>query len=132
MQNLSKKSGLDFSLGTNKLKYNKAAHSTGQDWQKSFEDGKYVYKNPSDGPDILYHGIRYMEADHNETTLIEADIMADLTVVNPGFVGDEYVKTVGHYHGHICEMDILIRKFTKTSVVDLNIYYKANQILMDL
>ena len=32
--------------------------------------------------------------------------MADLTVINPGKVGKEYVKTVGHYHGYVDGTDI--------------------------
>jgi glucose-6-phosphate isomerase len=106
MMNSKQKSGLDFTLGTNELVYNQNAHSTGVNWVKSFDDGKYAYNNPADGPAILYYGVRYMESDHNEVTFVENDIMADLTVINPGFVGDEYIKTVGHYHGNVPDADI--------------------------
>lgn len=71
-----------------------------QKWQKSFEEGKYAYQDPKKGPEILYYGARYMENIRHKEIFAKHNFMFDLTIINAGKVGEEYIKTVGHYHGH--------------------------------
>ncbi len=94
-------SGIDFELGKSKLIYDKNGFPRAEDWIKTFEAGKYAYANSATGPDVLYGGTRYMEAAADEPTLKDYDYMCDVTFLNAGFVGDEYIKTVGHYHGDV-------------------------------
>jgi len=96
---------MSIAIKNNKLIYDKPAYKPAVDWTKSFVDGKYAYSDNSKFevqnsklPETLYFGARYMEKTKDEETFVSRDFMADMTVINPGKVGDEYVKTVGHYH----------------------------------
>lgn len=98
---------MNIQIQNNKLIYDKNEYKSAIDWTKPFKDGKYAYlsknqklksKNPGE---ILYFGARYMEKTSKENVYIENDFMADMTVLNPGKVGDEFVKTVGHYHANV-------------------------------
>ncbi|MEX2028481.1 MAG: glucose-6-phosphate isomerase family protein [Candidatus Curtissbacteria bacterium] len=57
------------------------------------EEMRVVLKNPdAEGPAIHYHMVRGGEDQTN------------ITIWEPGKVGDEYIKTLGHYHvGHLDE-----------------------------
>lgn len=70
-------------------------------WEKSFEEGKYAYANPDSDLKILYYGARYYEKQSDLARVKSADLMCDITFLEAGKVGDEFVKTVGHYHNPI-------------------------------
>lgn len=99
MEDLQKKSGLEFEIGENKLIYSKDDYEPAVDWEKTFEAGKYAYNDQESDFEMLYYGARYSEKKVDEKIFIENDVMADLTVLNAGKVGNEFIKTVGHYHG---------------------------------
>lgn len=99
-------SGLNFGLEKDELIYNKEDYSAGVVWDKTFEAGKYAYKEPQSALTTLYFGVRYMEKTSDENVFTKNDFMADLTVLNAGKVGNEYIKTVGHYHGNVPGYDI--------------------------
>lgn len=101
MKNLEKESGLNIGLGENELIYKKEDYSPAIDWSKTFEAGKYAYENNTKSQDILYFGARYTEKTVDQDLLKKHDFMVDMTVINPGKVGNEFVKTVGHYHGNV-------------------------------
>jgi glucose-6-phosphate isomerase len=42
-----------------------------------------------------------MENNSDEQKFLNEDFMADLTIINAGKVGKEFVKTVGHYHQNV-------------------------------
>lgn len=92
---------MKFEIYNNKLAYDKNEYSPAIDWEKTFEAGKYAYIKPESKLKTLYFGVRYMEKTSDQTLLLKNNFMADLTILNPGKVGDEFVKTVGHYHGII-------------------------------
>lgn len=101
MKNYLEESGLDFTIGeNNKLNYKKEDFAPAVDWVKDFQFAKYAYKmqNLDNGP--TYFGVRYMEQTKDEQIFQDHNMMGDITVFEPGFVGEEFVKTVGHYHGH--------------------------------
>lgn len=89
---------MSIAIKNNKLIYDKAEYAPAVDWTKSFEDGKYAYQTRKSDLVTLYFGARYMEKTEDEDTFVSKDFMADMTVINPGKVGNEYIKTVGHYH----------------------------------
>jgi glucose-6-phosphate isomerase, archaeal len=97
----TQKTGLDFTLEPNKLNYDKTKFPGAIDWVKTFEAGEYAYQSPTPGVDILYFGARYMEQLSDHDKFIGKNFMADLTILNAGKVGNEFVKTVGHYHCHV-------------------------------
>ena len=89
---------MDIQVGNNKLIYDKKAYLPAVEWSKSFEAGKYAYCEQKSELETLYFGIRYAEKTEDEAVFKTKDFMTDLTVINPGKVGNEFVKTVGHYH----------------------------------
>jgi glucose-6-phosphate isomerase len=93
--------GLDFQIGDGKLEYKSEDFKPAVDWDKTLEVGSYAYSTPESELKTLYFGARYMERTEDQELLEEYDFMADATVINPGIVGKEFIKTVGHYHGHI-------------------------------
>jgi len=89
---------MNIKLAENRLDYEKTDYSPAIDWTKSLADGAYAYKDSQTGPEVLYFGARYMEKTTDEDIFVSNDFMADMTTINPGKVGDEFIKTVGHYH----------------------------------
>jgi glucose-6-phosphate isomerase len=106
MSELEKISGLSFEIGKDKLIYKKEEYQPAIDWDKTFEAGKYAYKEPNSDLGVLYYGARYMEKTHDEEIFIKNNFMFDLTIFNHGLVGDEIIKTVGHYHQNVPNTDI--------------------------
>ncbi len=101
MNSSNKVTGLDLKITENNLVYRKTDYRPAVDWEKTLEAGSYAYKNPESDLKTLYFGARYMEKTADEDLIKNHDLMIDATVINPGKVGEEYVKTVGHYHGII-------------------------------
>ncbi|MDN5361726.1 MAG: glucose-6-phosphate isomerase, archaeal [Moorella sp. (in: firmicutes)] len=56
----------------------------------------YAEVPPSDRP--LYYMYRGVYLDNDQELYQQHDIRYDLTVVLPGTIGKEYIKTVGHFH----------------------------------
>jgi len=50
------------------------------------------------GPDTLYLMYRGTGLEKDRISMINAGLRYDITVIIPGKIGFEYVKTVGHYH----------------------------------
>lgn len=50
------------------------------------------------GPDILYHMYRATGYKKDKIAMMNAGLRFDITVIHPGKIGSEYVKTLGHYH----------------------------------
>lgn len=59
-------------------------------------DVLYEKSEPSD--QALYYMYRGVCFQEDENTFIENDIRYDITVLVPGIIGKEYIKTVGHFH----------------------------------
>ena len=91
----------DYHIADNKLVYEKQDYQPATTWSKPLVDGSYAYQNADSKIDPLYFGARYFEKTKDEQLFLDNDFMADLTVLNPGKVGKEFVKTVGHYHTYV-------------------------------
>lgn len=52
----------------------------------------------ADGADELYYMYRAMARPDDRKRLAAAGLRYDVTVIRPGVIGREYVKTAGHYH----------------------------------
>jgi glucose-6-phosphate isomerase len=52
----------------------------------------------SDGPEVLYHMYRDVYEGNDVETIRANNLRYDITVIKPGKIGDEYMKTAGHYH----------------------------------
>jgi glucose-6-phosphate isomerase len=89
---------MEYKIEENKLIYKKDEYLLAVDWIKTFDDGKYAYRDKIKDQEIIYFGARYIEKNPDEQTFIMSDLMADVTVLKPGKIGEEFIKTVGHYH----------------------------------
>jgi glucose-6-phosphate isomerase len=106
MKELEKRSGLCFEIDQNKLSYKKEDYEPALEWEKPFEDASYAYRDAESDLKTLYFGARYMEKTEDEDVFVKNNFMADLTVINPGKVGSEFIKTVGHYHQNVPGLEL--------------------------
>lgn len=66
---------------------------------RKLEDASQVLLYPGEtGPEILYWMYRGAGLVKDQKAISDASLRFDLTVLAPGTIGSEYVKTVGHYH----------------------------------
>ncbi|MDD3481211.1 MAG: glucose-6-phosphate isomerase family protein [Patescibacteria group bacterium] len=105
MEDIKDKSGLKIELSGSKLLYDK------EDFQvepavRLFADAEKVYQDKTDGKEELYYMYRYFERDTDKDKFVKSDTEYDITVINPGKVGEEYIKTKGHYHALVPGTDI--------------------------
>lgn len=65
-----------------------------------FSKAKNFFKNPDARitHDLLYLMYRNVRNKNDDRLLMANDLRYDLTVIFPGVIGDEFNKTVGHYH----------------------------------
>lgn len=68
--------------------------------ERSLEELRPYLKNPhtDTGPDPVYYVWRYVHLTKDTPKLKKASLRYDLTLIPPGTVDDEFVKTAGHYH----------------------------------
>jgi len=99
MENLSKVSGLPISIKDGKLLLSKDICSLPVQ-KRTLGEAKWFLKNPNakikmKNLYLMYRGVRLKKDDlvfkNNNTNY-------DITVINSGFLGDEFVKTIGHCH----------------------------------
>ncbi len=53
------------------------------------------------GPDVLYRMYRGLGRVEDQASIDADGIRYDITVIYPGVIGSEFVKTVGHYHPRV-------------------------------
>jgi glucose-6-phosphate isomerase len=100
MINLEKISGLRISLNDdNKLEF----HAPLKEFRpvaRTLDDMKNVLQDPNahSTQNELYYMYRNIYLPEDEQTIKNAGVSYDITVIPPGKVGAEYIKTAGHYH----------------------------------
>ncbi len=66
---------------------------------RTLDDSRIVLEDrEADGPGELYYMYREMCREADREGIRSRGLRYDITVIRPGKVGREYVKTVGHYH----------------------------------
>lgn len=66
---------------------------------RTLEDARYsLYDRKAAGPEILYWMYRQVARTVDLELLQRLGLIFDVTIIRPGLVGREYIKTVGHYH----------------------------------
>jgi glucose-6-phosphate isomerase len=68
---------------------------------RTYDEAKDVYLEKGAEEQDLYYMYRYFEAEPDAEKFDSADLEYDITVVKPGKVGPEFIKTAGHYHGYV-------------------------------
>lgn len=69
---------------------------------RKLEDATPVLLYPGEpGPETLYAMYRGTGLSKDQRAMEDAGLRYDITVIFPGTIGSEYVKTVGHYHPRV-------------------------------
>jgi glucose-6-phosphate isomerase len=102
MQDLNKASGLDIKLNNFKLIYDEDQYLA-KAKPREYTEAIPVYLKKDDHKQMLYWMYRYFEDEKDKKVFDSAGLEYDLTVIKNGQIGDEYIKTVGHYHANISD-----------------------------
>lgn len=105
MNKLEKISGLQIDLERGHLKYDESQFVV-EPKTRLFSDAEKVYLNKTDREKVLYWMYRYFEKTGDEKIFIKNKLEYDITVFEPGVIGREFIKTVGHYHAKINGTDL--------------------------
>lgn len=97
---LKEKSGLEIKLESTGLAYDQNVFPT-EPKARIFDDAKEVYLGKEDPEAELYFMYRYFEALEDAELFQKMDLEYDITVLRAGTVGEEHIKTVGHYHAYL-------------------------------
>ncbi|PIZ00225.1 glucose-6-phosphate isomerase [bacterium (Candidatus Howlettbacteria) CG_4_10_14_0_8_um_filter_40_9] len=99
MIDLDKQSGLPIILDGEIIKPKEGFELPAPAFRK-LEDFSKVLKEGSEltGPEIAYSMFRGVVKDNDKDLFAKNNLRYDITVVLSGAIGDEFIKTVGHYH----------------------------------
>ncbi len=113
-------SGLDIKLEDIGLTYDQAVFGV-EPKTRNYEEAKDVYLEKGAEEQELYWMYRYMEksVDTDVFELNKAEY--DITVIKPGKIGPEFIKTSGHYHGYVPNTEMTYPEVYE--VIDGNINY---------
>jgi glucose-6-phosphate isomerase, archaeal len=100
IKDLSKVSGINIKLESTGLTYDQNIFPV-EPAIRLFEAAKGVYGASVAPEKELYYMYRYFEDVESADRFVAADLEYDITVINSGVVGEELIKTVGHYHGYV-------------------------------
>ncbi len=102
MIDLSKQSGLDLKWDPSQKRLvfgeNMSNPEARPDIRRRRDMLDVLYDNQADGPDELYYMYRGVSLATDEKTIEDKGLRYDVTVICPGVLGREYIKTAGHYH----------------------------------
>jgi glucose-6-phosphate isomerase len=104
MKDISKELGLPVSLNGTKLLYD-ANELKVEPKTRTLEEAKAVYANAKSSVEDLYSMYRYFEKEQDKRLFDQNQLEYDVTLLNPGKIGEEFVKTAGHYHGNVPGFD---------------------------
>jgi len=105
MKDLSQISGLDIKMEDIGLTYDQNVFPD-EPVARTFAESESVYLEKTNPNRELYWMYRYFEkADDNEK-FENSNLEYDITVIDAGRIGDEYIKTIGHYHGNVPKANI--------------------------
>lgn len=104
MKQLKEISGLNIKLDGHRLVYENEFRVEPK--SRPYADAKEVYKSEVSPEEELYYMYRYFEKTSDGAIFEKADTEYDITVIKSGKVGDEFIKTKGHYHAMVPDTDI--------------------------
>lgn len=104
MKSLKEISGLNIKINNNSLVYSDEFRVEPK--ARTFKEAKDVYIDEIDPNKSLYYMYRYFEKSSDKKVFENNDCEYDITVIDSGKVGREYIKTKGHYHAFVPGTDI--------------------------
>lgn len=100
MKDFSRTAGVEVSLNNFKLVFDPEVYPVEQQ-AREYTDAADVYIEKGSYKQILYWMYRYFESKKDRPFFDKHGMEYDLTVLKNGQIGDEYIKTVGHYHSNL-------------------------------
>jgi len=101
MIDLSKQSGLSLSLSGTTLHFGEGIEPVKPDIRTLDQSRGVLWNMTATGPNDLYFMYRGVVKKGDEQKFSSKSIRYDITVIAPGMVGNEYIKTIGHYHPEV-------------------------------
>ncbi len=99
MKSLKARAGIEVSLDEQgHLVFGDDVESTRPDVRTLEQARGVLWNMTAVGPGELYYMYRGVSRRSDKVLFLQRRIRYDITVIRPGTVGSEYVKTVGHYH----------------------------------
>jgi glucose-6-phosphate isomerase, archaeal len=105
MKDLKKISGLDIKFEDIGLTYDQNTYPT-EPKVRTYDEAQDVYVEKNSEEQDLYFMYRYFEDTNNTQKFIDANTEYDITVIKPGKIGKEFIKTAGHYHRYVPQTEI--------------------------
>lgn len=104
MIDLTQNAGFSLSFDENKLVFGSDV-LVGEKSERDVEDEKSVLFDAKPGDELLYFMNRDVRAQKDDEFWRKANLRYDVTLILPGKINHEFVKTYGHYHP-IAEKDV--------------------------
>lgn len=98
MKDYKEISGLDIKLESTGLVYDQNQFPVEEN-VRNYSEAREVYLEKSAEEQELYWMYRYLEKVSDADMFTQFDVEYDVTMIKPGKVGAEPIKTIGHYHG---------------------------------
>lgn len=99
MFDLTKTSGLPITAAANgKLIFGEGMQPVTADIRYKQDMQDVLYDANGNGPEELYYMYRGVCREQDKALMAKHGLRYDVTVIRPGQVGKEYIKTAGHYH----------------------------------
>lgn len=73
---------------------------------RTYDEAKDVYLEKEAEEQDLYWMYRYMEKADDTNIFEDNKTEYDVTVIKPGKIGPEFIKTAGHFHGYVPEANM--------------------------
>jgi glucose-6-phosphate isomerase len=105
MKDLQVTSGLNIQLNQFKLIYDNEVYVS-EAKPREYTEAVPVYIKKDDHKQMLYWMYRYFESVNDKKTFDKAKLEYDITVIKNGLIGEEFVKTIGHYHSDVAGQGI--------------------------
>lgn len=100
MKDLSQISGINIKLEDIGLVFDQENFPT-EPKTRMLDEAKEVYQEKNAEDRELYWMYRYFEGADKEDLFEKHKLEYDITVLSAGKVGEEFIKTAGHYHGYV-------------------------------
>ncbi len=101
MLNLREASGLPVALDGMSIKFLEGLPEVAASVRKLSEIKAVLYNQAAEGPEDIYVMYRGVIKPEHRDLIKKYSIRYDITVIRPGKIGSEYIKTAGHFHPRV-------------------------------
>lgn len=105
MKDLKETAGIDIKMEDVGLVYDQNVFPV-EKATRTYDEAIDVYEEKGAEEQDLYYMYRYFEDVADSQTFVENKIEYDITVIKSGKIGNEFIKTAGHYHIYVPNTDL--------------------------